>query len=302
MKKATLGVVWQGFLAIVVTSSPLKGISQLQHDVALNHGAKHHLSMLRVDQKLKMKPPEGVRTIEHEKEANGGYVKGSPLYNKQEGIEQKPDDPTPVHEAVKETEDDTGIDVTSSQDPQVPIARVAMWETVIYILVYVILVLSFAYARSKRLWQPAGERTSKDSRVQLPAWTKCGFGYSFCDCGNLNTDWMICLTSLCCPIIQWADTTSRSAKPLMSYWRSVIILLVMVVLAPFTFGMTLIVVAVLVYLRRRHLRETYGHTMSPTTSMLQDGCLVCCCSDFLCCQLVQEAREVEFTSPSTGLP
>jgi len=283
----------QATVALAATRAPVTSL----------RGGAHDVSMLNTDTKVQMKPPEGTETVEHRKEPNGGYKKGSPLYNKQEGIEpkeKKAEHPTPLHDEVaKAVEnipvDGNGVDLQKHHDE---VTGKAFWETVQGLAVYAVLVLAFAFFQSKRQFQPLGARTGGNSRVKLPEWTNCGFAYSFFDCGNIKQDWPICLRAFCCPIVQWADTSSRAAKPFMGFWKGVVLLLVLFMLGPFTFGITYFAIAVILYMRRRHIRDTYGHETPATTSMIQDICCVFCCSQFECCALVQEAREVDYTTPS----
>jgi len=247
-------------------------------------------------------PPEDIKTVTHTKKANSGYQKGSPLYDKQEKIkgkgkagdekDKKAEVPLPTALPTDANSAATGwVDAFGS------VYRGTFYETLASVSVYAVFVLAFAYIARSRMLAPLGARAKGESPMKQPAVVRCGFAYSFFDFGNLSADWHICLTAYCCPIIQWARTASSSVTPFMGYWKAVALLLTMVVLAPFTYGLTGLVVMIVVLMRRRELRKAYSHGHSETRGCLEDFLLVCCCPSFLCCQLVQEAREVEYTSP-----
>lgn len=241
-----------------------------------------------VHQVTEIKPPEGIKTVTHKKEANGGYKKGSPLFDKQEGIKKD------------------GVDKQAIKPAQATLiapqyrygaGQGTFYHTLASVSVYAVFVLAAAYILRSRMEVPLRARAKGETPKNHPGFIKCGFAYSFFDFGNLGPDWHICLTAYCCPIVQWARTASSSVTPFMSYWKAVALFLTMVVLAPFTYGLTGIVILAVVLKRRRDLRKDYKHGHPEKRSMLEDLVLVFCCPSFMCCQLVQEAREVEYTSP-----
>lgn len=257
---------------------------------------KHRLSGMSLEQVVRVKPPANIKTVSHKKEANGGYKKGSPLYNQQEGLEGHKKTAKADTQAITDTQ---GASITPA-GAAAHVYEEQLYEYIISVSVYAIMVFACAYFYSKRETfksVPLGSRTNGAKPTKMPAWTTCGFSHSLIDLGNIKSDWPMCLTAFCCPIIQWADTASRSAKPFMGYWKAVAFLLSMVILSPFTLGLTGLVILIVVKMRRSDLHETYGHTSSQTRSMFEDLCLVFCCRPLMCCQLVQEAREVEYTSP-----
>lgn len=268
------------------------------------------VSMVSIKEVSHITPPEGTETVVHAKEKNGGYKKGSPLYNKQEGIPEKdkPDkNPTQAHSAVDQAIKGQQATIEGPKDASEAQQHVSEAAGLVYghlfvslgsVSVYAVAVLIFAYLNWKRKFgvEPLGARTEGRTVSKLPLWTNCGFAHSFFDCSNLHTDWPICLTAWCCPIISWADTASRSMKPYMSYWKAVALFLGLVVLGPFTLGLSGLVMGVFLFLRRGDLRKTYRHSKDQANVKLSDFCVVFCCSQFLCCQLVQEAREIEYTS------
>jgi len=239
-----------------------------------------------VHQVSKVKPPEGIKTVTHAKKANDGYQKGSPLYKKQEGIKEAAGNKTTAEQ-------------TDSTAGYMLIKNPSLFTTLATVSVYAVFVLAFAYIFKSRMQAPAGARDKGESPKNHPAVLLCGFSYSIFDYSNLKSDWHICLLAYCCPILQWARTASSSGTPFMSYWKAIAFLLIMVVLAPFTYGLTSIVIACVFLKRRQALRKDYSSPASvhpETRSMVEDACLIFCCPSFLCCQLVQEARQVEYTT------
>lgn len=215
------------------------------------------------------------KIVSHMKEPGEGYQRGSPLYEKQQG-----------RNSILDAWVFEGMTAGGKQ----PSHTHLFWSA----SVYAIFVLTFAALYKKSLVQPLQARAQGENPMELPPATHCGFAYSCFDYKNFATDWHICLWSLCCPIVQWAGTASKSVTPFMNFWAAVGLMLFLVVLSPFTYGLTGLVVLALFLTRRRQLRRVYNHSQG---HWLQDIALVFCCNSFLCCQLVQEAREVEYTSP-----
>lgn len=276
----------------------------------VNHDASA-LNVVGNEQAANVKPPKGIKTVTHNKEKNGGYLKGSPLYNKQEGIDDKDSDKKKhkQHSDKDKQHSDKDKHHAAAQaavkDTQSTIGfmpkTMNFWDYLASMSVYAVFVLAFAYLHHVRMAPTVlGARTKGEAPKKHPSWLKCGFAYSFFDFGNLNTDWQICLVSWCCPLIQWASTASRSGVPFMSYWKAIALLLTLVLLAPITYGLTGLIILGLMFKRRRELRKVYNH--SESNSMVQDVVLVLCCQSLLCCQLVQEAREVEYSSPKEDAP
>jgi len=247
------------------------------------------VELLEVDhQVLKVKPPEDIKTVIHKKKPSAGYQKGSPLFNKQEGITGKD------KQAVKQT--DATI-IFDDAHPHLGVhKKFDFYTTLASVSVYAFFVLAAAYIFKNRMQPPIGARAKGESPKNHPAVFRCGFVHSFFDFGNLGSDWQIILLSLCCPVVQWARTASSSVSPFMTYWKAIAFLLSMVVLAPFTYGLTGVVIAAVFLKRRRELRKAYSHIHPESRSMLEDVLLIFCCPSFQCCQLVQEAREVEYTT------
>jgi len=238
----------------------------------------------------KVKPPEDIKTVIHKKKPSAGYQKGSPLFNKQEGITGKD------KQAVKQT--DATIIYDDAHPQHGAHKQFDFYTTLASVSVYAVFVLAAAYIFKTRMQPPIGARAKGESPKNHPAWIRCGFAYSFLDFSNLSSDWQICLLSLCCPVLQWARTASSSATPFMSYWKAIAFMLSMVVLAPFTYGLTGVVIMAVFLKRRRDLRKAYNHNHpgGENRSMLEDVLLIFCCPSLQCCQLVQEAREVEYTT------
>jgi len=261
-----------------------------------DHARHHHWTgdpieklMLKVNHVSDVKPPSGIETVNHDKDKNGGYKEGSPLYKKQENIAQQSDDEEPKKEAsALRAVEGFSVQVPPSVRQMMP----SFHEILTYVSVYVIFVIAFAYAYWKR--QPSLTGKRELSFESLP---RCGFAYSFLDCSNLSNDWPICLWAWCCPIVQWAGTASKSSTQFMGYWKAVALMLVLAVLTPFTYGLTGLLMLIILFIRRRKLRKAYNHKSSESLSCLWDMGLVFCCNSFVCCQLVQEAREVEYTVP-----
>jgi len=255
-----------------------------------------HAVTVDINQVAEVKPPEDIKTVTHMKKPNGGYKKGSPLYNKQEGISEERKPATKKKKKTEAAIVDPDKALTEAHK-DLGYKKPNFYETLGSVSVYAIFVLAFAYFYRNKMVAPLGTRAKGEAPMRHPGILRCGFAYSVLDFGNIGADWQICLTAACCPIIQWARTASSSVTPFMSYWKAVAFLLTMVVLAPFTWGLTGLVIMIAMVKRRRELRKAYSHSHPEGRSLLEDLVLVFCCPSLSCCQLVQEAREVEYTSP-----
>lgn len=238
-----------------------------------------------------------METVNHTKEPSGGYTKGSPLYKKQQARKDGNDKSPALPKGMSEAKQPVAYQYLPDFAGMARGKQPSVSESLASGSVYAIFVLAFACLYKATMAEPTRARVKGEAPSDLPVVTRCGFAYSFFDCSSFQTDFHICLWSCCCPIIQWAGTSSQSAAPFMSYWASVLLMLILVCLIPFTYGLTGLVILAVLLMRRRQLRKVYAHTHPGARSWIEDLCLVFCCNSFLCCQLVQEAREVEYTSP-----
>jgi len=252
--------------------------------VAPKDGATH-INMLNVNHVTAVKPSADIETVNHVKKKNAGYSKGSPLYNK-----QKEFDKASAGKGGKKQKSAPHEEAALPPPSKMPRFR----EYLASVSVYSVLVLAFAFVYKTRFMQDLGAKGYNTPSLLRPTFLRCGFAYSCFDFRNLQADWPMCLWAWCCPIVQWAGTASASKTPFLSYWEAVMFMLVMVALSPFTYGLTGLVALAVVLVRRRQLRKVYNHTRSDNKSWLEDFCFVFCCNPFLCCQLMQEAREVAY--------
>jgi len=124
------------------------------------------------------------------------------------------------------------------------------------------------------------------------------FGDECCSCGD---DIGLCLCSLCCLPIAWADTMSNDRMQLIpNFWIALCVACLEIVeFYWLTFGLSRILfVGVAVYYRQQ-LRRAYGLRSSTCPTC----CLDCCVWLFFPpCAAVQEARQVRFVnrSPSSS--
>lgn len=102
------------------------------------------------------------------------------------------------------------------------------------------------------------------------------------------SDVKLCLFACCCPCLRWADTVDRAG--LLKYWVAFTVFAVLIILSPYTYGITGIVLALVCFGYRQRLRRKYN--VAPNN--VQD-----CLAYFFCgtCAVVQEAR-VEANRPS----
>lgn len=264
-------------------------------DSAGPHGQPTLFAILRTEAKALVETLEQPwdKTVEHKKAAGNGYLKGSPLYEKQEALEKnKESEKTDYQLWAKFNEDLSKGDFKAAWHD-------LSWWMVLQVffnqLAYVILVLVVAF-----LWKKGGGKTPQLSepmgtREAQPAWA-----YGLFDCsGATGEDLPICGMACCCPIIRWADTMSnpkvatsepKAPQTGLGFWQAIGIALALVFLSPFTGGLSsLLLFSIMMYYRHK-LRQIFRHSPGTLGSFCYDFWGLCCCT---CCAIVQEAREVE---------
>lgn len=103
--------------------------------------------------------------------------------------------------------------------------------------------------------------------------------------GCFTNKW-ICFVGCCCPFARWADTVDR-AKVGFTYGPAVVLMLFLMVLDPYTYGVTGLMAVALGVKCRQSLRKKYGLKFGRGT--YAEDCLTWCfCSP---CAIIQEAHE-----------
>merc|ERR1719453_428065 len=122
-----------------------------------------------------------METVRHDKDPGGGYNKGSPLYEKQE--------------ARKEGKVADGKTAASVEEEATQILKKepTTRELLSGAAVYAFFVLACAGLYKYGMVQPLQARVKGEPPSEHPAFMKCGFVHSCCDCSNVATDWPICL-------------------------------------------------------------------------------------------------------------
>lgn len=207
-------------------------------------------------------PAEGqqeVPTVTHIKTAGEGYKEGSPLYDKQQALQEEPSKSIPVSRFLE----------------------YAIGAITDIILVVVVAYLYKTYSAGN-LEQP----TEKAAET----WAYSLFG-CFSDIGQ---DWKLLLMSCCCGSIRWADTVSNMNVKVFAFWPALaLVLFFAVVLGPITGGLSCLVLLGIAIYSRQKIRTAYGFETGGVTYVAD------CLSYFFCgcCALVQEARQVERVVP-----
>jgi len=113
-------------------------------------------------------------------------------------------------------------------------------------------------------------------------------------------DYMICLCSMFCLPIQWAETMSHEKVRLIGgFWVAfAMATLACQELADFTFGISHIVFVIFAVTHRQKLRKKFGLSAGTPETYFQDILVWCCC---VFCAAAQEARQVQRVSlPGTN--
>jgi len=120
------------------------------------------------------------------------------------------------------------------------------------------------------------------------------FSFGLFDGFNLDPDWRICLFSCCCQPVRWADTASNLRIRFVHFWPGIVIFGSLCALSGLTWGVTALVLLLVVVQNRQRIREVYG---LPHGSF-ETVCLDCMAWSFCGpCATMQEAMEVEFVDP-----
>mmetsp|Transcript_32936 Transcript_32936/g.71832 ORF Transcript_32936/g.71832 Transcript_32936/m.71832 type:complete len:417 (-) Transcript_32936:112-1362(-) len=165
------------------------------------------------------------------------------------------------------------------------------WATLSSWLVYMLLLLllAFLYNRSRLSMtfpQPNVKQDPENFKYGVCYWWK---------------DWKLSALSCCCPALRWADTLDKANDEggIISYWRSIAIILTLAALYLFVSCVLLwpsmslpfhIIAIVFAVVMRQRLRRRYQITAGTPKTYTLD----CLSWTFLpCCTMVQEARQVE---------
>jgi len=73
-----------------------------------------------------------------------------------------------------------------------------------------------------------------------------GFQFGAFDCRNIDRDFQICLCSLCCEWVRWADTASHPKIDFLPYWPALFITALLASCSSITFGATIPILLLLV--------------------------------------------------------
>lgn len=222
-----------------------------------------------------------VDTVSHDKEKGGGYLPGSPLYDKQgdaagggsvayaPALGTMPTDQDGAAKAYKEN------------------FWTILWAAICQILFWVIvgfIFLRFFRGKEPKLAPVPPHPMQKEFTFNLFSTQHC-FGQ----------DMRMCLCAWCCLPIRWADTVSdeevKQGK-LMGFWPALLLFVIPAALYGLTGGLTGIFLLGVVVYYRQQLRKRYGFDEGSCSTVCLDVLAWWCCS---CCSAVQEARQVKYT-------
>lgn len=235
-------------------------------------------------------PPEMPKTV-HKKQAGSGYMKGSPLWAKQEALKKQAKKQEKREEEEEEEEEKTdaatvpAATVSTGENKEKAVSEVDFWWWAPRMFLaqssHAILVVIAAYLYRRRapaLRAPGGLESTE-------VWA-----YSLFDTRDLGEDKVICGMSLCCPAIQWADTVSNEKVNSMGFWQALALVLVLGSLSCISFGITILIMLCVAVICRQQLRKIFGHSPWSASSCVTDFFTYACCT---CCAIAQEAREVD---------
>jgi Cys-rich protein (TIGR01571 family) len=208
--------------------------------------------------------------VKHEKEAGKGYLRGSRLYEEQQEWKKRPQRHQSYHAQV--------LALWKTAFLHNPMTAVALCS------LQAILVIAIAYMYKRH--KPA---MSVFDLAEKRLHQQGNWAYHPFDASDMRTDWPICCMACWCPAIRWADTIGSDSMRRGSFWPAFFVFFILMLLAPMTFGFSILVALCFGIYCRQEIRRKFQKERS-WKSYLSDCFLWCCCP---CCAIIQEAREVE---------
>jgi len=220
--------------------------------------------------------------VHHDKDPASGYNQGSPLYEEQQRwVERNGDNSIPG----------------AGELAWVPLPWRSVWEqfyfhpvqSVCGLIFQILIVVCFAYLYLQ--YMPTWRKNHRDL-----AYHQSNEAASFRDWRhtpwdiNCAQDWQLCAWGWCCPIIRWADNIGHESVLKGSFWTAFFLMLILNILAPITFGISLVFALCIAIYFRQKMRRIFDLRPGEPMIVMYDVFLWCCCP---CCALVQEARQVE---------
>jgi len=229
--------------------------------------------------------------IEHQKKAGGGYLKDSPLYQKQKAWRSSYG--KNVMKGTSSPNDSLFSNIPEQFRPVWIAFYTEPWLMLALTVFHVLLLVAVAalYRRYKRSWFPLDEpkyptnRDGQESRMKI---LFCWGGWRPLFGDDASSGCRILCCACFCPLIRWADTTDQMMKG--KFWHAFALMLILALIGPFTFGVSVLIsLCVGIYFRQK-IRAAYDNGAWKATSLAQDVFCWCFCTPIA---IAQEANEVE---------
>lgn len=246
----------------VLSTQPDTAHKQVSLSAAKGNATKKHVNI----------PMPKLNNTNHQKEAGGGYLPGSPMYAKQEERKAMMPDTTTLPSAFVPTAAPTTSTWTK-------IKKFLVGE-----FIYILFVL--LAAAIYRHFKAHGER-------MVPLGGKANvtqFTYGLLDFKDAGRDWKICLSGFLCPCFRWAETMRMMGRDGLGYWPCIALYIILHLLFVPSGGIALIITSYIGMTYRRKLRAKQGYKTDTGPGPCLDFCTWWCCGP---CAVIQEAREVE---------
>lgn len=220
--------------------------------------------------------------VQHDKDPASGYNEGSPLYEEQQRWMQRNGDNSLPNGGDFEW---------------VPVPWRSVWQqfydypmsSVFGLILQILLIICFAWLYLQ--YMPSWRRKHADL-----AFHHSNEADSFTDWRhtpwdvNCGQDWQLCCWGAFCPMIRWADTIGNERVLKGSFWTAFFLMLILYVIGPLTFGISLIAALCIAIYFRQRMRRIFNLSPGEPLTVFYDTLLWCCCPF---CALMQEARQVE---------
>jgi Cys-rich protein (TIGR01571 family) len=168
------------------------------------------------------------------------------------------------------------------------------WANIVAESVYVVLVfaggmLYIEYFKNVPPKLPEAQSRTKD------------WQYGPCDLTDCQRDCQICVCGFCCVPIRWADTASSNVGNggwvFMGFVPALLVFLILSACGPITFGVSELMLLLIVVLCRQRIRQLYDMPSGDCKSIFCDCLLWCFCTP---CAVIQEARQIDLVEVPDG--
>mmetsp|Transcript_93583 Transcript_93583/g.171716 ORF Transcript_93583/g.171716 Transcript_93583/m.171716 type:complete len:344 (+) Transcript_93583:111-1142(+) len=179
---------------------------------------------------------------------------------------------------------------------RVPLRQKLMGSAV-YVLFGVMVAYIYWKEYNAKMKESYGEKYATTwFRMKRVAGTRSdGFSTSLFDCFHAP---QLCALSCCCGCVIWADTVDKvQFNPKLTYWTAFGISFFLMVISPYTAGLSMLAIVILGTITRQLMRKKYQINYYTPKTICEDFLAWWCCSP---CAIVQEHCESHYQATQSG--